>query len=247
MEYRVKSGLRDTIGNWLLTRKYATIIELTVIFGVVLAFLGLAGPFATGNQGLQQGIVWVANVILILLVLLGQWFRFGDIRDLGLKKRNRGWKGNLNTFLWSLVVSVIALIAFLLGSMIIINFGGTMEQADLSKYEYLKNNPGMLAVSMLGVYLVSSFGEELVYRGYLMDRLQFITDHVRHKNIISVVFSAVLFGLAHYQWGVMGVVQTTMMGLALSTMYLLLNKRLIILILAHAYLDTLLLFSIYFA
>lgn len=247
MVYKVKSGLRNYIGNWLLTRKYATIIELTLVFGSVLAFIALLGPFVKGNQVLQQGIVWLANVILILLVLLGQWLRFGDIRDLGLKIRNRGWKGNLNTFLWSLVVSVITLMAFLLGSMIIINFAGPMEQADLSKYEYLKNNPWLFAISMLGVYLVSSFGEELVYRGYLMDRLQRITDNLRYEKSISVVASAILFGLAHYQWGAMGMVQTTMMGLVLATSYLLLNKRLIILILSHAYLDTLLLFSIYFA
>ena len=64
---------------------------------------------------------------------------------------------------------------------------------------------------------------------------------------ITVILSAIIFGLAHYQWGPMGVVQTGMMGLVLSICYLKLRKRLWILILAHAYMDTILMVQMYLA
>ena len=57
--------------------------------------------------------------------------------------------------------------------------------------------------------------------------------------------SAFLFGLAHFGWGVVGIVQTTFMGLALAISYLVLNRNLWVLVLAHVYMDTLLLVQIH--
>ena len=58
------------------------------------------------------------------------------------------------------------------------------------------------------------------------------------------MISSVVFGLIHYTWGPAGMVQTGFMGLALGVCYLALGRRLWPLILAHAYLDTLLLVPI---
>ncbi len=47
---------------------------------------------------------------------------------------------------------------------------GIPEGADFQSYEYLQGNPGMLLLSLAGVYIVSSFGEEVLFRGYLTTR-----------------------------------------------------------------------------
>ncbi len=62
---------------------------------------------------------------------------------------------------------------------------------------------------------------------------------------MAVVISAVIFGLAHFDWGVVGIVQTTFMGLALAISYLVVKRNLWVLVLAHAYIDTLLLVQLY--
>ena len=53
------------------------------------------------------------------------------------------------------------------------NISGIPESADMSNYEYLHNNIFMLVLTLCGVYIVSSFGEEVTYRAFLnMERWQ---------------------------------------------------------------------------
>ncbi len=62
---------------------------------------------------------------------------------------------------------------------------------------------------------------------------------------ISILLSSIIFGLVHYQWGTLGIVQTGFMGLVLGICYIKLNKRLWKLVLAHAYMDTILMLQLY--
>ena len=52
------------------------------------------------------------------------------------------------------------------------NIVGVPDGADMTKYNYLRGNLPMLLISLAGVYIVSSFGEEVVYRGFLITRLE---------------------------------------------------------------------------
>jgi membrane protease YdiL (CAAX protease family) len=61
----------------------------------------------------------------------------------------------------------------------------------------------------------------------------------------AVTISCALFGLAHIGWGPMGVVQTAFMGLALAIAFVKLKRNLWILVLAHAYMDTLLIVPLF--
>ena len=65
--------------------------------------------------------------------------------------------------------------------------------------------------------------------------------------VLAVILSSVIFGLIHFDWGPMGIVQTGFMGLVLGICYIRLKKRLWILILAHAYMDTILMVQMYMA
>ncbi len=64
---------------------------------------------------------------------------------------------------------------------------------------------------------------------------------------VAVLISSVVFGFAHYGWGAMGIGQTGFMGLALGVSYLVVGRNLWVLILAHAYMDTILMVQMYFA
>jgi membrane protease YdiL (CAAX protease family) len=125
------------------------------------------------------------------------------------------------------------------------NIIGVPGSADLSIYDYLKDNLGMLFLSLVGVYIVSSFGEELVYRAFLINRIAQLGVGSKLATTIAVMLSSVIFGLVHYEWGAMGMIQTGFMGLAMGICYIKLKKRLWILILAHAYMDTILIVQMY--
>jgi membrane protease YdiL (CAAX protease family) len=125
------------------------------------------------------------------------------------------------------------------------NITGVPENANLGGYEYLKNNIGMLFLTLGGVYIVSSFGEEVIYRAFLINRISELGHETKKAMIIATILSSIIFGLVHYEWGAMGIVQTGFMGLVLSICYIKLKKRLWVLILAHAYMDTTLIVQMY--
>jgi hypothetical protein len=116
----------------------------------------------------------------------------------------------------------------------------------MSNYDYLRNNFFLFLITLLGVYIVSSFGEEVIYRAFLINRFTELGLNTKHGKIIAVILSAVVFGLVHFEWGLTGIVSTGFMGLVMGLFYLKFNKNIWILVLAHAYLDTILLVPLFF-
>jgi len=60
-----------------------------------------------------------------------------------------------------------------------------------------------------------------------------------------VLISSLIFGLAHFGWGLTGMVQTTFMGLALAVSFVLFKRNLWVLVAAHAYMDSALIWPLF--
>lgn len=222
-------------------------LEILLVFLPALVLIQVMGPWAGEDPIRGMSVIWVANVLMLVMV----WFV--------MKKSKRSWKHlgltfnrvspvrALRTFAWSLLVFVSAVAGFILGPVLLSAFMEMPESADFTRYEFLKDNPWGLVISLLGVYFVSSFGEEVVYRAFLIDRISAMTRNTRFSVVTTVFLSSVFFAFAHYEWGWLGIIQTGMMGLVLAIFYIKLKKRLWILIIAHAYMDTLLLVQLYLA
>jgi len=231
----------------LLTNRIAKIIEIFSIFLIALIIIKVFVQTDGDNTLYNQIVVWIANVVMLTMVWGGLKLRGQTWQDFGLSFKKASLKEILNIFLRSLLVFVLALSGFIFGSIIMANITGIPEGADLSGYDYLKDNIGMLILSLSGIYVVSSFGEEVIYRAFLINRITELGLNSSKGRIIAVILSAIVFGLVHYSWGPMGIVQTGFMGLALGLCYIYMKRRLWILILAHAYLDTILIVQIYLA
>ena len=237
----------DKLGILLRTNSLAKISELLLVFLIALVIIKLFLRPEGEHLIYNQAVVWVANIAMLLVVWLGLKLRGESWQDFGLGFKKISFKAALRVFLLSLLVFVLALAGFVIGSIIMANITGIPESADMANYDYLKDNIGMLILSLVGVYIVSSFGEEVIYRAFLINRISELGLDTKKARIVAVILSAIIFGLVHYSWGPMGVVQTGFMGLVLGICYLKLKKRLWILILAHAYMDTLLLVQLYMA
>ena len=212
---------------------------------LVAAVVVLAGwTFVGDDPFARQVVVWVANIGMLLTIWICLRVRGQTWRHIGLTFRLSS-RAVVRSIVQSIVVLVSALAAFVAGSMVSVNFAAAPESADLSGYDYLQGNLPMLLVALGAVYVVSSFGEEVVYRGFLMTRLAEIGRPTRAAWAGALVVSAIVFGLAHFDWGVVGIIQTTFMGLALAASYLLVKRNLWVLILAHAFIDTPLLVQVY--
>ena len=233
------------LGQALQENRVAKAAEIAVVFLAACVVIAVGIKMVGSDIFARQIVVWVANVIMIILVWTGLRLRGQTWAHFGLRFRFGGWWPLLRTILLSVPVLVIAMIAFVAGEVMMRGAAPAAQQADMSSYEYLQGNLPMLLLSLAGVYIVSSFGEEVLYRGFLINRLAEFGAGTRAMWTVAVLFSAGVFGLIHFGWGITGIVQTALMGLALAGAYLLTKRNLWVLILAHAYLDTLLLVQIY--
>lgn len=234
------------IKNSLDTNKITKLGEILFLFLVAFSIIEILSPFAGDNLIMKQAIVWLANIAMLLIVWSGLKIRGEDWSYFGLTFKSISVKDGFKTFLQSLLVFILAVTGFIIGSIIMANITGIPEgSADMSSYEYMQNNLPMFLITLLGVLIVSSFGEEVVYRGFLINRLIELGLKKKHGKVVTVIISSVIFGLVHYDWGPMGVVQTGFMGLALAICYLKMKKRLWVIVIAHAYMDTLLMVQMY--
>ncbi len=238
---------KTKVGHLLETNRVVQFSEIVLVFLIAFFLIKVLLPFAGDNLVLKQAVIWVANIIMLLLVWLGMYFRGEKWSAFGLTFGRVTRKEGFRIFLLSLLVFVLAVMGFVLGSIIMANITGIPEDANMSGYAYLQDNIPMLLLTLAGVYIVSSFGEEVIYRAFLINRISMLGFGPKIRNTIAVLTSAIIFGLAHYSWGPMGIVQTGFMGLALGICYIKLKKRLWVLILAHAYMDTILMIQMYLA
>jgi uncharacterized protein len=228
-----------------ISHQWTRAAEILLVFAVALLVIAVGWTLVGEDPLARQAVVWIANVAMLGTVWLGLWIRGQGWAHFGLRIRPFGLKALVRAVVESVVVLVVALAAFILGSIVMMNVGGAPEPADMSGYDYLRGNLPMLLLALAAVYTVSSFGEEVIYRGFLMNRLAELGGGTRTAWGASIAISAVVFGLVHFTWGIVGIVQTAFMGVALAVAYLVLKRNLWVLILTHAYVDTLLLVQLY--
>ena len=101
--------------------------------------------------------------------------------------------------------------------------------------------PGHLGAALLALLFVwtfAAFGEEIAYRGYLIQRAADVGRRSAASYLVAMVLVAVLFGYGHYYKGPSGIVDSGVAGLVLGTAYLLSGRNLWVAILAHGMIDT---------
>ncbi len=82
--------------------------------------------------------------------------------------------------------------------------------------------------------LTASIPEEIIYRGFIIGRLEAIFASTTAAPVLAVAVQSILFGLIHFQWGVGGMLVTVIMGAIWGTGYLLCGRNLWIVIMAHS-------------
>ena len=100
---------------------------------------------------------------------------------------------------------------------------------------------GNIKVALLALLLVwtfAAFGEEIVYRGYLLTRAADIGRRSAAAYWIAIVLVSILFGYGHYYKGASGVIDSGVAGLILGSAYMLAGRNLWASIFAHGFIDT---------
>ena len=99
---------------------------------------------------------------------------------------------------------------------------------------------------LLIAWTFAAFGEEIGYRGYLVTRAADAGGRSKTAYWVAVLLVSVLFGYGHYYKGPSGIVDSGMAGLVLGAAYLLSGRNLWVCILAHGFIDTLMVAAVFF-
>jgi membrane protease YdiL (CAAX protease family) len=205
-------------------------------FAIIFVFLPLLVALIVA-QSMGQIAVALAGVVVSFLLAWG-----------ALKLRNKGWADlglcrgpSLRRTLFVAVASAVVLV--LLTSVvasILAELTGLMP--DMSRFEVLRGNVAALFGGLVVVWTTAAFGEEMLFRGFLMNYLNGMFKGNRADSralwAVSLIISSAFFGAAHAYQGPAGMIITGIAGLVYGLIYLIMKRNLWAAILAHGLYDT---------
>ena len=177
----------------------------------------------------------VPNEVIVLSVLGfismrlrdGSWFAMGF-------KRPASWRRIL------LIALVAAILRILLGQILIEPVTDLFwsKPSPPALANEITRNVKIAFVGLLLVWTFAAFGEEIVYRGYLLTRAADVGKRSELAYWIGIVLVSILFGYGHYYKGAAGVIDSGVAGVILGSAYMLAGRNLWASIFAHGFIDT---------
>ena len=201
--------------------------RLLAVIEILLALLIPVG-------GLVGVIPFSSTPFLLLFGWLMLWLRGIGWRDLGLR-RPASWR-------WTLLMGVAIGIGYQYLSLYVVEpllARLTGNLPDVSQFAPLIGNKFFLFMSIVISWTLAAFGEELAFRGYLMNRIADLVGSSPMGWVISVTLVSALFGLVHLYQGASGMIAITLTGLLLGGLYLATGRNLWLPIIVHGVNDTL--------
>ena len=180
------------------------------------------------------GILPVSSTpFLLIFGWLSLWLRGLGWRDVGFARPAGWWRA-----VWLGVITGVAYqyISLYAVEPLVAHFTG--ELPDASLFASLIGNVQFLAFILLVTWTLAAFGEELVFRGYLMNRIADAGGNGRVAWALSLLVVSVLFGAAHLYQGASGIIDSAMSGLVLGGLYFASGRNLVAPIVAHGTYDT---------
>jgi membrane protease YdiL (CAAX protease family) len=109
---------------------------------------------------------------------------------------------------------------------------------DLSNFRDVVGNLKLLLLLIVASWVIAALGEELVWRGYLMNRVANVFGRSVAGWAVTLVLVSAAFGLAHSYQDVTGIVENFIDGALLGGLYLVSGRNLVVPIVAHGITDS---------
>ena len=174
----------------------------------------------------------IPTLVVLALMALSLLVRRQGPATLGFRRVRHGWSLAVTMFAFAVGWTVLAV-----GLLKPIENRLTGTTQDMSQFVALEGNLGMLLTWLVLAWVVAAVGETLAYVGFVRTR---VVDGVGSGPLgtaVAVLVSSVMLGLLHTEYGVVGVVISTVDGV----FYNVLRSRYGTLwapILAHGFIDT---------
>lgn len=159
--------------------------------------------------------VLVPTLVVLLLAAASLLVRRARPASLGFHRLARPWRAAA-----TILALVVCWTGLQLALLLPLLEHATGERQDLSTFEDLQGNVGLLAALLVASWTLAAVGEETVYRGYVHTRVTDALGTGRAGVAAAVAVSAVLFGLAHTEQGLVGVGATFLDAIFFSALLL---------------------------
>jgi membrane protease YdiL (CAAX protease family) len=213
--------------------------------------LRLRPPFTTGQRGISlvefvigASVVIGHNVfhvvpnevpILFVLALASIRLREGSWTAIGLV-RPKSWP---LTILMALAAAVTVIAMDLLVTSPLSSAMGLHHAKSAGTSLGLRRGDVLSLLKVMGVtWTLAAFGEEIVYRRYLLGRVADLGNNSTLAYCIALLCVTLLFGIGHYYQGPAGMFETACDGFVIGAAYLLSKRNLWVAVLAHGFVDT---------
>lgn len=185
--------------------------------------------------------LFLPTLVLLGLMLVSLLIRREHISVMGFK-RPQSWLGMAGfAFVTAILMQLLAI-----GVVMPVMNRLTGETMDYSGFATLQGNLVHLLTILVLSWTLAAIGEELAYRGYLQRTLGSLLGDSTGGVLLTMAVSSTLFGLAHTEQGLIGVVVTTVDALVFSWLKRRFDDNLWAPILAHGFYNSVGVITFYF-
>lgn len=207
--------------------------EVAVTFAVVLTVKWSADSAELVGAG--SIAIW-SGVIVATLLMRGHGIAWRDF-GLRLPRGRRAWLINIGLAIVA-VVTVIGFFAVLLDPLVT-KLGLEDNSNGPDRWAFLLGKPLLFIAYLTGVVWVgAALGEELLMRGFVLNRLAVLFGQGWFGWTVALVVHAAIFGWMHADQGWSGIIGTGLVALIFGAIYLIGKRQLFPLILAHGIVNT---------
>ena len=193
----------------------------SVQWAVIIGFTGLT--IWKDNIAYFLGITFV---ILLLWSKKWEWNIIGLIKPISWKK------------VWLQAIYLSIIILLIVDIVIMPIFELLLDKVvDVSALDGLRGNFLSYIIFIVFMWIVAAFGEEFVYRGLLVKHLSYLLGNNNSATWVAVLFSSILFGMAHRYQGIVGMINTGIVGLIFGIIFIKSKNKLWLTILTHGVYD----------
>ncbi len=212
--------------------------HLIGILAVFVPFVSVAligGSLGTDTSFASSLVITLAYLLAIVIATAVLKAQGSGWPELGLA-RPKSWPKTIFMAVGAMVAFVAAMLVV---QTILMNIPGlALPPSDQSDYNPLVGNLPLFLILVAAAWTTVAFGEEMLFRAFLTVSLAGALGNVKARWALALAGSSLLFSLAHYDWGLAGMLDTFVMGFVLGFIYLRSGRNLWITIIAHALANT---------